>query len=62
MYKNSLAFLVVCIFTYFFQPSNALAQTINKEAITKAAAGMKLRGIGPAVMGGPTDGFMFVTA
>ena len=52
MYKNSLAFITVCIFTYFFQPINSLAQTVNKEAITKAVSGMKLRGIGPAVMGG----------
>ncbi len=52
MYKNSLVLLLVCMFTYFFQPANSQAQAINKEAITKAVAGMELRGIGPAVMGG----------
>lgn len=52
MYKNRLAFALIVFITYFFQPSNSLAQTDQKEALTKAASSLKLRGIGPAVMGG----------
>lgn len=52
MYKNRLAFALLVFITYFFQPSNSLAQTDQKEALTKAASSLKLRGIGPAVMGG----------
>lgn len=52
MYKNRLAFALLVFITYFFQPSNSLAQTDQKEALTKAASSIKLRGIGPAVMGG----------
>ena len=52
MYKSRLAFALLFIVTYFFQPSNLKAQSIDKEAIAKAVSGMKLRGIGPAFMGG----------
>ena len=51
MYKNRLAFALLVII-YFFPTSNTFAQTENKEALDKAVSGLKLRGIGPAVMGG----------
>ena len=51
MFKNRL---VVALFfiSSFIQPFNASAQSENKDALTKAVSGMKLRGIGPAFMGG----------
>lgn len=52
MYKNRLAFALLFFITYFFQPSNSFAQTDQKDALAKAASSLKLRGIGPAVMGG----------
>ncbi len=52
MLKNSFAFVLLVIITYFFQTSNAFAQTENDDALTNAVSGLSLRGIGPAVMGG----------
>jgi len=51
MYKYRLVFAVLFSITYFFQTSNVLAQTETTD-ITKAVSGLKLRGIGPAFMGG----------
>ncbi len=52
MLKNSFAFVLLVIITYFFQTSNAFAQTENDDALTNAVSGLSLRGIGPAAMGG----------
>ncbi len=52
MFKNRFAFILLVIATYFFQTSNAFAQTENDDALTNAVSGLSLRGIGPAVMGG----------
>jgi len=52
MYKIRFVFALLFSISYFFQPSNSFAQTEQKDALTKAASSLKLRGIGPAVMGG----------
>jgi photosystem II stability/assembly factor-like uncharacterized protein len=52
MFKNHISIVLLIIITYFFQTSNVIAQSENKEAIVKAVSGLQLRGIGPAFMGG----------
>jgi photosystem II stability/assembly factor-like uncharacterized protein len=49
--KNILAALALLI-TYFFNAPFANAQTDNIKIIAEAVSGLKLRGIGPALMGG----------
>lgn len=44
--------LLTLIVVYFLTVSNTIAQTQNKEALSKAASGLELREIGPALMGG----------
>ena len=59
MFNNRLAFALLVII-HCFPTSNILAKTEHKtgvktefkEAITKAVSGLKLRSIGPALMGG----------
>ena len=52
MCKNRIAFALIIVFTCFFLPINIFGQTEHKEEIAKAVSGLKLRGIGPAFMGG----------
>ncbi len=51
MFKKHLAF-ALSVIILFFPPANALAKMQHKEALTEAVSGLKLRGIGPAFMGG----------
>ncbi len=51
MFTKRLAFALSVIIS-FIPASNTFAETLNKEAITKAVSGLQLRGIGPAFMGG----------
>ena len=51
MFKNKLISSLVIIITSFIF-STVYAQTQNQEAISKAVSGLKMRSIGPAVMGG----------
>lgn len=69
MNKLATALLLTAFLTFSF--FSAFAQTENKAAIAEAANGLRLRGIGPAVMGGriadiavsPTDpGTWYVAA
>ncbi len=52
MFKNNLISSAVLLIITSFIFSTVYAQTQNKEAISKAASGLTLRSIGPAVMGG----------
>ena len=52
MLKNPTASLLALTILSFFIVSDILAQTDNKGALAEAVAGLPLRGIGPAVMGG----------
>ena len=51
MFKNNFSTSVLLLITSLFF-SYTFAQTQHKEALTKAASGLSLRGVGPAVMGG----------
>ncbi len=51
MFKNRLTFALI-LTVLFYPASNVYAKSENTDAITKAVAGLKLRGIGPAFMGG----------
>jgi len=52
MLKNNFTTFLVLITIYFFNTPSNLAQTVNTKAIAEAVAGLELRGIGPALMGG----------
>ena len=52
MLKNSTFALFALTIFSFFAVSDTLAQTGNKDALAEAVNGLRLRGIGPAVMGG----------
>jgi photosystem II stability/assembly factor-like uncharacterized protein len=52
MLKNKLIAALLLTITFSFLSTYTFAQTDNKAAITKAVNGLKLRSIGPAVMGG----------
>lgn len=51
MYINHLSILLLLVITCFFQTTDVSAQA-EKSDLAKAVSGLKLRGIGPAVMGG----------
>ena len=51
MFKNRLVFVLLFSISYFFQTAQVAAQTETTD-IAKAVSGLKLRGIGPAFMGG----------
>ena len=52
MHRTFLNLLFSAILLLFFYSKTALAQSNQKEMATEVAKGLKLRGIGPAVMGG----------
>ena len=52
MFMKTTTTLLTLIVVYFLTVSNTIAQTQNKEALSKAASGLELREIGPALMGG----------
>lgn len=51
MFKNRLVF-TLSVIVFLISTSHVLAQGKNQEALTEAVAGLQLRGIGPALMGG----------
>ena len=51
MYKNTIA-TITLLLIYFFNVHSVRAQILDKDALSEAASGFKLRGIGPALMGG----------
>jgi photosystem II stability/assembly factor-like uncharacterized protein len=52
MLKKDFSIVLMLLFLCFFGIPNSLGQTTTIAAVEKAASGMKLRGIGPAFMGG----------
>lgn len=52
MFKKEFFALFVLLFLCFFGTIKSSAQTTTIDEVKKAVAGMKLRGIGPAFMGG----------
>lgn len=52
MLKNKLATALLLMITVSFYPTNTFSQLDNKSAIAEAVNGLKLRSIGPALMGG----------
>ncbi len=52
MFKNKHIAFLALITIYFFNVPETFAQAEHKDALTKAVAGLELRGIGPALMGG----------
>ncbi|MGI9550697.1 MAG: WD40/YVTN/BNR-like repeat-containing protein [Aurantibacter sp.] len=50
--KNIVATALALIISYFFYTPFAIAQTENTKPMAEAVSGLKLRGIGPALMGG----------
>lgn len=52
MFKKKIIPFLSLITICFFNVPEILAQVEHKEALTKAVAGLELRAIGPAVMGG----------
>ena len=52
MLKNFITAGLVLIIAFSFNAPDTIGQTENSDAITEAVAGLKLRSIGPALMGG----------
>ncbi len=52
MLKNNLTTILALVTIYFFNTPDTMAQSESENALTKAVAGLELRGIGPALMGG----------
>ncbi len=52
MSKTKIKVIFTFLFTCLLSMAVSTAQTIDKEALSKAASGLKLREIGPALMGG----------
>lgn len=52
MIKNFINVVLVLIITFAFTATGTIGQTNDRDAIAKAIAGLKLRSIGPALMGG----------
>ncbi len=52
MLNNKFYVVLLMLTTFIFSATNNFAQSDQKEAITKAVNGLKLRSIGPALMGG----------
>ena len=52
MYHKTIFTRLSLIFSMFFFVSSSYGQTLNIDEITKAASGLSLRSIGPALMGG----------
>ncbi|MCH7753864.1 hypothetical protein IH970_01895 [candidate division KSB1 bacterium] len=52
MLKNFIAAGLVLIIAFSFNAPDTIGQTENSDAIAEAVAGLKLRSIGPALMGG----------
>lgn len=52
MLKNKLIPILVLLFSFTFSTTETFAQANNNVAIIKAANGLQLRSIGPALMGG----------
>ncbi len=50
--RTSRAGLLLLVVSTLFISIEGIAQDLDREAVSKAVAGLKLRGIGPAVMGG----------
>lgn len=51
MFRNHLIIALISLIT-IFNPSISVAKSDHTDALSKAAAGLQLRGIGPAFMGG----------
>ncbi|KAA3640325.1 MAG: glycosyl hydrolase [Bacteroidetes bacterium] len=52
MPKNAIIPVITLIFSCFFFNAEVLSQAENEKAIAEAVAGLELRSIGPALMGG----------
>ena len=52
MLKNNLTTFLALVTIYFFYVPDTMAQSESENTLTKAVAGLELRGIGPALMGG----------
>ena len=52
MLKNNLTTFLALVTIYFFNVPDTMAQSESENALVKAVAGLELRGIGPALMGG----------
>ena len=52
MLKNFINAGLILIITFAFNVPNTIGQTQDSDAMAKAVAGLKLRSIGPALMGG----------
>ena len=52
MIKIKFSIALLFLYVLFFSAATTHAQSVDKEAIAKAVSGLKMRGIGPAVMGG----------
>ena len=52
MTKIKFSIALLFLYVLFISAPSTYAQSVDKEAIAKAISGLKMRGIGPAVMGG----------